>query len=104
MSHGLSQSAFCFKVRKKTNEISEHLPINSGSIQEIGIQITAGECFFKGVTEKHFSYKFILVNFETGISQPNLLRRAFHNMYFDNIKTSCFRTIIHVWYYLAVRL
>lgn len=31
--------------------------------------------FFKGVTEKHFSYKFILVNFETGISQPNLLRR-----------------------------
>lgn len=32
------------------------------------------------------------------------VRFAFHNMYFDNIKTSCFRTIIHVWYYLAVRL
>jgi hypothetical protein len=46
--------------------------INSGSIKEIAIQMTAGECFFKGVTEKPFSYKFIPVNFETGRSQPDL--------------------------------
>jgi hypothetical protein len=35
------------KFEKKPNEISKHLPINSGSIEEIGIQITAGECFLK---------------------------------------------------------
>lgn len=67
----------CKRKFEKNNqyEISEHLPINSGSIKEIGIQMTAGECFFKGVKEKHFSYKFILVNVKMGRSQPDLLSR-----------------------------